>query len=174
MPSKAKGEISAKVRGPKETATARCLCGGVEIEAPVPVFWAWHDHTTASRKAHGAVYATYVGVWRSKIRIVKGEKLVASYEDPETKSVRRFCSRCGSPLIYERRRDKTMVNIPRALFSERTGREPRYHIGIAEMQDWAYLGGQLVPLKGYPGVVWERPKPKRKRGPKAPLFEPDF
>ena len=50
-----------------------------------------------------------------------------------------------------------MVNIPRALFSGRTGREPRYHIAIAELQDWTYLGEPLVPLKGFPGVVWERP-----------------
>ena len=33
MTGKAKGEIGAKVRPRKETATARCLCGGVEIEA---------------------------------------------------------------------------------------------------------------------------------------------
>ena len=50
-----------------------------------------------------------------------------------------------------------MVNIPRALFDGRTGREPRYHVAIAELQDWTYLGEPLVPLKGFPGVVWERP-----------------
>ncbi len=50
-----------------------------------------------------------------------------------------------------------MVNIPRALFTGRTGREPRYHVAIAELQDWAYTGERLVPLKGYPGIVWERP-----------------
>src|SRR5690242_18959214 len=83
--TKAKGEIGTKVRPPRETATDRRLCGGVEIEAPVPVFWAWHDHTAATRRAHGAAYATYVGVWRSKIRIAKGEKLISQFEDPETK-----------------------------------------------------------------------------------------
>ena len=50
------------------------------------------------------------------------------------------------------------VNIPRALFSGRTGREPRYHVAIEELQDWTYTGNRLVPLKGYPGIVWERPK----------------
>lgn len=56
-----------------------------------------------------------------------------------------------------------MVNIPRALIGGRTGREPRYHIAIAELQDWTYLGEPLVPLKGFPGVVWERPTKKRRR-----------
>jgi hypothetical protein len=50
-----------------------------------------------------------------------------------------------------------MVNVPRALFEQRTGREPRYHLGIEELRDWTYMGERLVPLKGYPGVVWERP-----------------
>ena len=56
-----------------------------------------------------------------------------------------------------------MVNIPRALFQGRTGREPLYHIAIEDLQEWTYLGERLVPLKGYPGVVWTRPKSKRKK-----------
>ena len=51
-----------------------------------------------------------------------------------------------------------MINIPRALFHSRTGRQPIYHIAIDEMQDWAYAGEPLVPLKGYPGVFWKRSK----------------
>ena len=43
-----------------------------------------------------------------------------------------------------------MINIPRAFFQSRTGRQPIYHIAIEEMQDWAYAGDPLVPLKGYP------------------------
>jgi hypothetical protein len=55
-----------------------------------------------------------------------------------------------------------MVNIPRALFNERTGRQPLYHIGIEELQEWAYTGEPLVPLKGFPGVVWQRSKKKKR------------
>jgi hypothetical protein len=61
-----------------------------------------------------------------------------------------------------------MVNLPRALFAERTGREPRCHIGIDQQQDWAYGGQPLVPLKGYPGVVQERSR--RKRAATTSLF----
>jgi hypothetical protein len=63
-----------------------------------------------------------------------------------------------------------MVDIPRALFATRTGREPRYHLNIAEMRDWTYTGQKLVPLKGYPGIVWERPK-ARKRSIDEPFDE---
>jgi hypothetical protein len=142
--------------------SARCLCGAVELEVAVPVFWAWHDHSAATRRAHGAAYATYVGTWKSKVRVKKGDASIAHYEDKEAGKTRSFCKRCGTPLTYERGHSPKMVNIPRALIQGRTGREPLYHIAIEELQEWTYLGERLVPLKGYPGVVWTRPKRKRK------------
>jgi hypothetical protein len=140
----------------------QCLCGAVRFEIDYPAFWAWHDHTRASRVAHGAVYATYVGTWRKRFRVTAGEDEIARYEHKETGGARSFCRRCGTPLIYERARSRHMINIPRALFASRTGRQPIYHIGIDEQQDWAYAGERLVPLKGYPGVVWERTRKKKR------------
>ena len=151
------------------TAAGRCLCGAVRFEIDYPAFWAWHDHSAASRRAHGAAYATYVGSWRKRFRVTAGERDIARYEDGQTKSVRSFCRRCGTPLIYERARSRHMVNIPRALFATRTGRQPIYHIGIDERPDWAYAGEPLVPLKGFPGVVWNRSK-KKKRSDAPALF----
>jgi hypothetical protein len=31
-----------------------------------------------------------------------------------------------------------------------------------ELQDWAYTGKRLVPLKGYSDIVWERPKSRKR------------
>ena len=62
-----------------------------------------------------------------------------------------------------------MVNIPRALFLSRTGRQPLYHIGIEELQEWIYDGQPLVPLKGFPGVVWQRAKKNRRIGSDGPF-----
>jgi hypothetical protein len=64
-----------------------------------------------------------------------------------------------------------MINIPRALFAGRTGREPRYHLNIEELQDWTYTGKPLVPLKGHPGVVCERQKSARRRRDEAELAD---
>ena len=137
-----------------------CLCGSVCFEIDVPARWAWHDHSASSRRAHGAAYATYVGSWRKRFRITDGEANITRYEDETAKASRNFCKRCGTPLFYERARSPHMVNIPRALFSARTGRQPLYHVAIDELQEWAYTGEPLVPLKGFPGVVWQRSKKK--------------
>lgn len=152
-----------------EVAVGACVCGAVEVEIGVPARWAWHDHAAASRHAHGAAYATYVGSWRSRFRFVAGEEHVTRYEDDARGTVRSFCARCGTPLAYERARSPQMVNVPRALFTTRTGREPRYHMNLAQQADWTYLGEPLAPLKGYPGVMWERPRKKRRRPPE-PMF----
>ena len=143
-------------------ATGQCLCGTVKVEIDVPAVWAWHDHSSASRRAHGAAYATYVGSWRSRFRVTQGLADITRFEDGATGAARSFCARCGTPLIYERPRAPRMVNIPRALFADRTGREPRYHIAIEELREWAYTGESLVPLEGFPGVVWERPRRKKR------------
>lgn len=174
MPAKAKPPKPASPPKARmkaaETVSGACLCGGVEIEIDFPAFWAWHDHSEASRRAHGAAYATYAGCWKSKVRVVRGKTLVATFEDAERNHVRSFCSRCGTPLMLARGGSPKWLNVPRALFAGRIGREAKYHLTIGELQDWAYLGAPVGPLKGYPGVSIEKTRkpPRAKTG----LFEP--
>ena len=146
-------------------AQAACACGAVRLEIDVPAVWAWHDHGPASRHAQGCAYATYVGSWKSRFRILEGEAHIARYEDVEAGTVRSFCARCGTPLMYERARSPKIVNIPRAIFESRTGREPRYHVNLAQQADWTWAGEPLAPLKGYPGVMRERPRRKKRAAP---------
>jgi hypothetical protein len=150
-------------------AKGQCVCGAVVLEIDVPAIWAWHDHSAASRHAQGSAYATYVGSWKSRFRILSGADGLTRYEDAETGTARSFCRRCGTPVMYERPRSPKIVNIPRALFSERTGRDTRYHMFMHERADWTWSGEPLVPLKGYPGVLWERPKRKKRRA-LEPMF----
>ncbi len=156
---------AATVKKPARMSAAKavgvCICGKVQIEIGVPAFWAWHDHSKASRHAQGCAYATYVGVWKSRVRVLKGTRSMTSFEDPATRAVRSFCGTCGTPLLYERAHSPKMVNIPRAIFEMRTGREPLYHIGIQDAPEWEYRGETLAPLKGYPGVMWTRPRRKK-------------
>lgn len=151
------------VKAAKSVGISRgqCLCGKIRFEIDTPARWAWHDHSSASRRAHGAAYATYVGSWRKRLRITGGKSGIARYEDTATGTARSFCATCGTPLFYERMGAPHMVNIPRALLEGRTGRQPLYHIAIEQLQEWAYTGEPLVPLKGFPGVVWQRSKKKK-------------
>jgi hypothetical protein len=161
-PAKTTAGKTPKAKRGTGQAEGRCVCGQVVIEIDVPAFWAWHDHSKATRHAHGAAYATYIGCWKSKVRVIEGTADVSQFVDKEQRTSRHFCARCGTPLFYERAHSPRMVNIPRALFTARTGREPRYHLGLAEAADWEYQGETLAPLKGFPGVMWVRPKGRKK------------
>ena len=158
-----KAAASKTAKASAVQAHGRCVCGEVILEIDVPARWAWHDHAATSRLAQSCAYATYVGSYRSRFRILAGAGAITRYEDAEAGTARSFCARCGTPLIYERARSPTMLNIPRALFTERTGRETRYHMNLRQAADWTYMGEPLAPLKGYPGVMWQRP---RKRAPR--------
>lgn len=139
-------------------AHGQCRCGAVRFEIMVPALWAWHDHSEATRATTGAASMAWVGSWKKRFRLVEGEDELTRYEEPGV--ARSFCRRCGTPLFYERERSRHVINIPRALFKTRVGREPRYHAGLKEMPDWAYLGEPLAPLKGYPGIMIERKRKK--------------
>jgi hypothetical protein len=147
---------------PRGKAQGQCVCGAVRIEIDVPALWAWHDHTPASRHAQGCAYATYVGSWRSRFRILEGEDALTRFEDGSG-TARSFCAACGTPMLCERPHAPKVVNIPRAVFEDRTGREPRYHVGLHQAADWEYAGEAVAPLKGYPGVMWARPRKTKSR-----------
>ncbi len=63
-----------------------------------------------------------------------------------------------------------MVNIPRALFESRTGRQPLYHIGIEELQEWTYTGEPLVLAQGLSGRRLGASGKKKKRTPNDEPF----
>lgn len=151
-------------KGSTTQAAGRCLCGHVRFEIDVPAVWAWHDHSTAARRAHGAAYMTWVGSWRSRFRLTAGEEAITRFVEEQAGTARSFCARCGTPLFYERPRAPSMVNIPRALFPGRTGREPRYHLGIEQSPEWAWRCEKLAPLKGFPGVMWTGAKRRPRLG----------
>src|SRR5258706_5843716 len=56
-------------------ATGRCVCGDVKFEIDYPAFWAWHDHSDASRRAHGCAYATllFARVFGSSNRVMRSD-----------------------------------------------------------------------------------------------------
>lgn len=146
----------------RATVSGQCVCGRVRLEFDFPAFWAWHDHSRSAQHAHGAAYATYIGVWRSRFRITAGNRSIVRFEDRPRGSARSFCATCGTPVLLEHARSRNMVNLPRALFPTRTGRAPRYHIALEQSPEWAYRGEPLGPLHGFPGVLWSRPGRKRR------------
>jgi hypothetical protein len=104
---------AARKSAERTDVEGRCVCGDVVIALALPAFWAWHDHSSATRHAHGAAYATYVGAWKSRVRVLKGEAKLTRFENVETGTSRRFCKLCGTPIFYEQPHALKWINMPR-------------------------------------------------------------
>ena len=171
MPRKSNEQTSDKAYlAHPEWVKGACGCGIVQFEIKYPARWAYHDHSAATRSIMGTSSVTYVGSWRKRFRITSGGEALSHYRDDERAVTRRFCIECGTPVTYERDASPHMVSTPRGLFGEGVGREPRYHVRMSEMPDWAYTGEQVNPLKDYPTVLYERPRKLKKRTVPEDMF----
>ena len=145
------------MNAPRQTyQVGTCLAAAFAVprssEFDFPAFWAWHRSLRGEpSRAPRRVCNLYRLLAHACLR---GEGLRGCEDRVHPK----LLLPVRGAAAYERKCSPHMINIPRALFTGRTDREPRYHVAIEELQDWTYTGNRLVPLKGYPGIVWERPK----------------
>jgi hypothetical protein len=121
-----------------DTATARCHCGGVEIEATFPSRFVAHCYCFSCRTSHAAGVVTWIGFKREQVRITKGEELISNYaSSPGTH--RKFCTRCGTRLAFESERNNWAgeMHLPLALFRTPVDRAPHANAFPEERPDWA-------------------------------------
>lgn len=83
-----------------ETISGSCLCGAIAFEVSHLERVTANCHCTMCRKFHGAAFATF-GVARfQEFTWQRGQDLLGSFE-ASNGTTRRFCSKCGSSLIFE-------------------------------------------------------------------------
>ena len=132
-------------------ATGQCLCGKVTFEIDVPARWAWHDHSAASRRAHGATYATYVGSWKKRFRIISGKTALTRYEDKATRTARSFCAHCGTPVMSETSGARDLVVIRVGTLDDPNAVAPKQNIWTDSAPTWACLDETLPGSPRQPG-----------------------
>jgi hypothetical protein len=123
-----------------ESATARCHCGGVEIEASFPSRFCAHCYCWSCRTAHAAGVVTWIGFKRSQVRFTKGESLLRDYES--SPGVRRkFCGQCGTRIAFESTHNNWQdeMHLPLALFVDAVDRAPSVNSFPEERPEWAPL-----------------------------------
>lgn len=98
------------------------------------------------RRAHGAGFVTWVGVYSDRFKFRSGEAELQSYRSSD-EAVRSFCSACGSTLLFESQKWPGEVHVVLANIDTPIDREPATHAFAEDHVSW-------VPL-------WElAPKPK--------------
>jgi len=120
------------------SGTARCHCGGVEIEVAFPSRFCAHCYCWSCRTAHAAGVVTWIGFKRAQVRFVKGAELIRDYTS--SRGVRRkFCTQCGTRLAFESEHNDWAdeIHLPLALFVTPVDRVPTVNSFPDERPPWA-------------------------------------
>ncbi len=80
--------------------TGRCECSKVRYEVDGEISDFSHCHCSQCRRLHGAAFASFGGVARSKFKYISGETDLRHYASSET-SDRVFCGNCGSNILVD-------------------------------------------------------------------------
>ena len=134
----------------ESVVTGRCLCGAVRFEVELPSKWCAHCHCSMCRRAHGAGFVTWVGFARERVRVTAGEAL-GRYQS-SAPAMRSFCTRCGSPLLFESERWADEVHVALAALDGPIDRAPAGHVFYSDRVDWIHLGDDLPRRGGATGT----------------------
>lgn len=127
-----------------------CLCGDIQFQVASFEPLAGHCHCTMCQKFHGAAFSTFGEVKRENITWLSGETSLSHYR-AENDTVRSFCRRCGSSLLFESKfnREQGTVEISLAAFDQLGAIKPDAHIYINSKVDWYSPNDQLPKYQQY-------------------------
>jgi len=133
------GYAGAKCMEASMTKTYRgsCLCSAVSFELGTPPKAVSHCHCSQCRKGHGAAFASYGSVPRSKLRVLRGADSIKIYASSPT-VLREFCMECGSTLFWSRSEGEYADWISIALGTLDTPFVPRQqrHVHVDSAAPW--------------------------------------
>lgn len=119
--------------------TGGCLCGEIRYEADGEPFDVAVCHCVTCRRASGAPMVGWFSVKRAGFRL-QGE-LTAFCSSEE--AVRRFCPRCGSPVIFDDERSPEVVDLATATLDDPNPVMPDRHIWARSQLAWVKLDDGL-------------------------------
>jgi hypothetical protein len=129
-----------------------CTCGAVRFEASGPPKWVAHCHCVNCRRAHGAGAVTWAGFEQARFRLLSGGEHLSTYLT-ETSAQRRFCGRCGSPLLFSSPRWPEEVHVAVAAFDgEGAPLLPRGHSYADRAPAWFPITDDLPQFGGASGT----------------------
>jgi arginase len=137
------------VRQPELPLTGGCLCGGVRFELTKPFRRANHCHCSLCRRHSGAFGLTQGRVPRDGFCLLQGGELVRVYDPPGGKSVKAFCSICGSSLFGGTWPEGPEVSVRLGALDGDPGIRPQYHSFVDSKAAWDRLPADGLPR--YPG-----------------------
>lgn len=125
-----------------------CLCGAVRFAIEGAPTWVATCHCSKCRRAHGAGSVAWVGVEVGRFTLTKGFEVLTRYQSSEA-ATRSFCSRCGSPMLFQSTRWPGEMHVALGLFDAGHGLAPTAHAFFDDRAPWVHVEDGL-PRRGGP------------------------
>lgn len=117
----------------------QCLCGDIQFEVSKLGEKMGHCHCTMCRKFHGAAFATFGEAVIDDFRWLRGLDLLQTYT-ASNGTKRKFCSKCGSSLIFESvGKDHNVIEFSLACLDGSPKLTPDAHIYVNSKVEWLEL-----------------------------------
>jgi hypothetical protein len=110
-----------------------CLCGAVQFQLDGTFERFYLCHCEYCRKDTGSAHAANLFSSTARLRWIAGEDRISTYQLPQTRHARCFCSICGSamPVVTAR-----MVVVPAGCLDTDPSRRPDAHIFVSSRAPW--------------------------------------
>ena len=111
-----------------------CACRAVRLELTPPTIFASYCHCQTCRRVHAAPFVAWTAVPREALRLVAESGEVTEYaSSPGT--IRAFCRRCGTALLYRSEQSPARIYVPVAIL-DRLDRPLESHVSYEERAPW--------------------------------------
>lgn len=125
-----------------------CLCGAVRFRIEGEPKWVGTCHCSRCRRAHGAGAVAWVGVETPRFAITQGVDVLSRFASSE-QATRSFCSRCGSPMLFESTRWPGEMHVALGLVDPGHGLKPAVNAFFDDRAPWVHVDDGL-PRRGGP------------------------
>ncbi|MFI5394769.1 MAG: GFA family protein [Candidatus Binatia bacterium] len=133
------------------TIPGACLCGAVRFEIRLPTLFCAHCHCSMCRRAHGAVYVTWIAVLNERFTLLGGEDHLVRYHSSDH-GTRSFCGTCGSSLFFTSTQHPEKIDIVLANLQGEIDRPPQFHVHFDNRVSWVHVDDGLPRLGGTTGL----------------------
>ena len=122
----------------------QCLCGTVKYTVDKLEPDMGNCHCKMCRKFHGAAYATYAQAKSENFHWISGEDSIKNFI-AKNGTVRRFCSECGSSLVFQDDTNdyQAIIHFASGTLDTEIEIKPNVHIYLESKVNWIELTDDL-------------------------------
>lgn len=131
-------------------ATGSCLCGAVAFRISGGFDAFFLCHCNRCRKASGSAHGANLFSSQARLTWVSGHEAVRTFQVPQTRHRRAFCSICGAAVPNQQLCGSLLV-VPAGSLDTPIDLRPDAHIFCASRAEWDHALEDVALLPGPPG-----------------------